>query len=98
MLKQHPGSTGIVWLRRPTPVTTPEAQANKVKGEVLLRATFQVDGRVTNIEVIRPVPYMTESAIYALEHSTFRPATINGKPITVFNVPVRININTVEER
>ena len=96
-LRELPGSAGIAWLRRPTPVTTPEAQANKVKGEVLLRATFQADGRITNIEVIRPVPYMTESAIYALEHSTFRPATVNGKPVTVFNVPVRINV-TVGER
>jgi TonB family protein len=95
-LKEFP-STGITWLRRPTPVTTPEAQANKVRGEVLLRATFQADGRITNIEVIRPVPYMTESAIDALERSTFRPATINGRPITVFNVPVRINV-TVGER
>jgi TonB family protein len=96
-LQEMPGSKGITWLRRPTPVTTPEAQANKVRGEVLLRATFQADGRITNIEVIRAVPYMTESAIDALERSTFRPATVNGRPVTVFNVPVRINV-TVGER
>jgi hypothetical protein len=97
-LKEYPGSTDVVLLRRPTPVITPEAQANKVRGEVLLRATFHADGRITDIEVVRPVPYMTESAIYSLEHSTFRPATINGKPVTVFNLIVRINVTASAER
>jgi periplasmic protein TonB len=94
-LKEIPGSSGITWIRRPTPVTTPEAQANKVKGEVWLRATFRADGTVTNIVVIREVPYMTESAIDALSRSKFRPATINGQPITLTNVPIRVNV-TVE--
>jgi TonB family protein len=96
-LKDYPVSTGITWLRRPTPVTTPEAQVNKVRGEVLLRATFKTDGTITDIQVVKPVPYMTESAIDALERSRFRPATIQGVPVTVRNVIVRINV-TVGER
>jgi TonB family protein len=96
-LKDYPGSTSIAWLRRPTPVTTPEAQANKVRGEVLLRATFKTDGTITDIVVVKPVPYMTESAIDALERSKFRPATIQGVPVTLRNVLVRINV-TIGER
>jgi hypothetical protein len=88
-----PGSTGIVWIYRPTPVITPEAQANKVSGEAQLRATFRSDGTITDIEVINTVPYMTESLIDALKRSKFRPATINGVPVTVRKVIVRIRVS-----
>lgn len=91
-LKDIPGNTGIAWIRRPRPIITPEAQANKVRGEVWLKATFNADGTVTDIEVLHDVPYMTESAKDALLHSRFRPATINGQPITLVGVPVRINV------
>jgi TonB family protein len=93
-LKGIPGSTGITWPRggRPHPIITPEAQANKVSGEVWLRATFHADGTITDIEVLQEVPYMTQSAIDALKHSRFIPATINGQPITLTGVPVRIII------
>jgi len=93
---QTPERTPIVWLHRPTPMITPEAQANKVKGEVWLRATFREDGKITDIEVIREVPFMTESAIDALQRSRFRPATIKGRPVTLVNVPVRINVDVVQ--
>lgn len=96
MIRNYPESIGVVWLHRPTPIITAEAQANKVKGEVWLRATFREDGTITDIEVMREVPFMTESAITALQHSTFRPATIKGRPITLLNVPVRINVGVYE--
>lgn len=92
---QTPERTGIVWLHRPTPVITPEAQANKVKGEVWLRATFGEDGKISDIEVLREVPFMTESAIEALQRSRFRPATIKGRSVTLVGVPVRINVDVV---
>jgi hypothetical protein len=96
MIRNFPDSTGVVWLHRPTPLVTAEAQANKVKGEVWLRATFREDGTITDIEVIREVPFMTESAITALQRSTFRPATIKGRPVTLVNVPVRINVDVFQ--
>lgn len=91
-LKDFPGNAGITWIRRPHPIITPEAQANKVRGEVWLKATFNADGTITDIEVLHDVPYMTESAKEALTHSRFRPATINGQPVTLIGVPVRINV------
>ena len=96
LITKFPDRTPIVWLHRPTPVTTPEAQANKVKGEVWLRATFGEDGRISEIEVIRDVPYMTESAIESLRRSTFRPATIKGRPVTLTKVPVRITVGVFQ--
>lgn len=93
LIHSIPNSTGIVWIHRPSPIITPEAQANKVKGQVQLRATFREDGTITDIEVIRDVPYMTESAIESLRRSKFRPATVKGRPVTLLNVIVVINVN-----
>jgi TonB family protein len=93
-LREMPGNTPFTWIHRPTPVITPEAQANRVVGEVLLRATFRENGTVTDISLIRTdVPEMIESAIESLRRSTFRPATVNGEAVTVRNVPVRVKIH-----
>lgn len=91
-LGKYDGNSGIRWISRPRPIITPEAQAQKVSGTVLLRATFTADGRITDIEIVSPVAYMTESAVDSLQRSRFRPATILGKPVTLTRVPVRIDI------
>jgi Gram-negative bacterial TonB protein C-terminal len=95
-ISMYPDRTPIVWVHRPTPVTTPEAQANKVKGEVWLRATFGEDGKISDIEVISEVPFMTDSAVESLQRSRFRPATIKGRPVTLVGVPVRISVDVVK--
>jgi hypothetical protein len=93
-LREIPGNTPFTWIHRPTPVITPEAQANRVVGEVLLRATFRENGTIADISLIRTdVPEMIESAIESLRRSTFRPATVNGEAVTVRNVPVRVKIH-----
>lgn len=92
-LREIPGSTQFSWVYRPRPVVTPEAIKNKSVGEVLLRATFNANGTITDISVIRSdVPEMTDSAIQSLAQSKFRPATVKGEPVTVRNVVVRVNI------
>jgi hypothetical protein len=92
------GFSPITWIHRPRPVITPEARDHKVGGTVLLRATFRADGTITDIEVTATVEFMTESAIESLQHSTFRPATFNGTPITVRRVPVKIEVNLEESK
>lgn len=92
-LPREIGFTQFRWLYRPTPVVTPEAQENKIAGTVLLRATFHADGRISNVEIVNQVPYMTDSAVDALMKSKFKPATINGKPVTLTRVPVRIDVH-----
>jgi len=87
------GFVPFKWLYRPTPVTTAEAQENKVIGFVVLRASFNADGTVSDIEVVQPVEFMTDSAIDSLRRSKFKPATINGKPVTLRNVPIRVSVH-----
>lgn len=92
LIRNFPNSTGIAWIHRPTPIISPEAQANKAQGDVQLRATFNKDGTITDIEVIRDVLFMAQGAVASLQRSTFHPATINGRPVTVLNVIVVIKV------
>ena len=91
-LSSRPESSNIRWISRPRPRLTAEAQASRVSGTVLLRATFHANGTITDIEIINGVPGMTDSAIESLKNSRFRPATVMGTPVTVTKVPVRIDI------
>ncbi|HSB10030.1 MAG TPA: energy transducer TonB [Blastocatellia bacterium] len=81
------------WIYRPTPTITPEARENQVIGIVLMKATFNADGTISDIEVIMPVEFMTESAKESLQRSTFRPATLNGVPITLRKVPIKVFVH-----
>ena len=92
------GYVPFSWIYRPTPVVTPEAQAYKSGGTVLLQATFRADGTITDIEIRNQVDYMTESAVESLKRSRFRPASINGIPITMFRVLVKIEIELSRRR
>jgi TonB family protein len=87
------GYAPFSWIRRATPIVTPEAQEHKAAGRVLLRATFNADGTITDIEVVNQVEFMTDSAVEALRRSRFRPATVNGVPVTVRRVPVYIDVH-----
>jgi len=88
-----PGYVPYAWLQRVTPMVTPEAQEHKAAGRLFFKATINIDGTLTDIEVIQPVDYMTESAIEALRRARFRPASINGVPITVRRVPLYIDVH-----
>lgn len=94
LINNKSGFRKFEWTYRQRPVITPEAAADQVDGDVLLRATFNADGSITDIEVVNPIPHMTQSAIDALRHCRFRPATLNGEPITLTHVLVIINVTT----
>lgn len=94
LLKTLPGSTGIVWISRVRPIVTPEAQADRVVGYVLLEATFNANGTITDIRVRQSLGSMDEAAIESLRKARFRPATNkNGEPITLLRVPIKVNVN-----
>jgi len=92
-VKSKPGYTSITWIRRLRAVVSQEAQKSVgEESQVWLRATFRNDATITDIEVINGIDFMTEAAIDALKRSTFRPATLNGTPITVRNVVVSVGV------
>lgn len=92
-IKLFRGYRPWTWIHQRRAIVTPEAQENKVMGTVLLRATFNADGTITDIEVLMRVDFMNESAVESLRRSTFRPATINGVPVTVRRVPIKVDVH-----
>jgi TonB family protein len=92
-ISSFPGYRTWSWIHRQRAIVTPEAADNKVIGVVLLRATFNADGTITDIEVVMSVDFMNESAVEALRRSTFHPATINGVPVTVRRVPIKESVH-----
>ncbi|MEW6131153.1 MAG: energy transducer TonB [Acidobacteriota bacterium] len=92
-LPSMPESTGISWISRVRPIVTPEAQENKVYGYVLLEATFNADGTITDIVVRTHLEGMDDAAIAALRKARFRPATVKGQPITLYKVPIKVPVN-----
>lgn len=92
-IKSRPGYRPWTWIQQRRAIITPEAQENKVMGTVLLRATFNADGTITDIEVVMRVDFMNEAAVESLRRSTFRPATINGVPVTVRKVPIKVDVH-----
>ncbi|HMV87676.1 MAG TPA: TonB family protein [Blastocatellia bacterium] len=60
------------------------ARVRKVQGAVVLRVVYYADGRLGNVEVIRPLPYgLTTEAIRAVKKIRFQPAIKDGKPVSV---------------
>jgi TonB family protein len=63
---------------------TEEAKRNGLEGRVILEAVFAADGNLTNIQVYSGLPDgLTEKAIEAANKIKYRPATKDGKPVSV---------------
>jgi TonB family protein len=69
----------------PSPAYTPEARKAKFEGVVLLQVIIQTNGRATDIQVVRSLPYGLEgNAIKAVLKWRFKPARgPDGKPVAV---------------
>lgn len=84
------GVTSPQLLREIKPAYTSDAMRAKVQGTVLLQCIVQVDGSVTNLEVLRsldPIFGLDQEAIKAARQWRFRPGLHLGQP-----VPVEITI------
>ena len=70
----------------PVPLTrvSPKFEAGRgVRGSVLLTGVVTVEGKITNIQVLRSMePLMDDRAVDAFRHYTFSPALLNGKPVS----------------
>ena len=85
----RPGRTKSV-----QPVYPPVAQAARVSGIVILEAVIGVDGRVTDVHVLRSVPLLDEAAIAAVEQWEYTPTLLNDVPVpVVMTVTVTFTLN-----
>jgi TonB family protein len=72
----------VIW--KPTPIYTEEARDDKTEGEVVVDAEFSVDGTVRVLRFVQRLGHgLDEIAVEAIEAITFKPASVNGKPVSV---------------
>lgn len=89
------GITRPVKLSGPTPAYTELARRVRLTGIVILEAVIDERGEVTELEVLRSLPYgLTESALRAVGRWRFEPSTLDGRPVAVlYNLTVRFELN-----
>ena len=72
-------------LAKPAPLYTDEARASGVRGFVVLRAVFGSDGKVRDIVVIKGLGGgLTWQAVDAAQQIKFKPALLDGRPVSMF--------------
>lgn len=78
-------TTKIRLISKPEPQYTMKARQELVSGRVVLRCVFAGDGSVKHILVVQSLPHgLTEASIEAARRIKFEPATLNGKPVSMF--------------
>jgi protein TonB len=55
----------------------------KLSGFVIVAATIDVDGRVTDAKVLRSVPGLDQAALDAVRQWRYRPTLLNGVPVSI---------------
>lgn len=86
-------TTKVRVLAKPEPSYTESAREAGITGTVILRAVFAEDGTIRHILVISGLPLgLTERAIKAARKIKFNPATIDGRPVSMF-IQLEYNFN-----
>lgn len=83
--------TGPAFLRRVMPVYPEQARRLGQEGKVLLRLTIDDRGNLLKVEVLDGAGFgFEEAAVEAVRRSSFRPASIQGKPVvSIARLPIR---------
>jgi serine/threonine-protein kinase len=64
-------------------VYTREALAARVEGTMLVKCVITKTGAVENCRIIKGLPHMNETVVQALRSRTYKPITLQGKPVAV---------------
>jgi TonB family protein len=70
-------------IRDVRPMYPPDAQAAGVQGVVIIEATIDADGRVSNGRILRSIPPLDDAALTAVRQWEFTPTYLNGAPVPV---------------
>jgi len=82
------GMSPPVKVYTPRPLYTEAALRARVRGVVRVQATIDEYGRVAAVRLIQGLPHGLDKAVlYAIKKWIFKPATLNGVPVTVYYTP-----------
>lgn len=83
-----------VLIHRVNPEYPEIARKSRIQGVVILDATVTREGAVENLKVVRGLhPILDQSAMKAVQQWRYKPATLNGKPVTVhFTISVKFKL------
>jgi protein TonB len=59
------------------------ARASRIEGDVVIRATIDATGKVTNMQVVSGPKALQQAALDALRKWKYEPATLNGQPTSI---------------
>jgi TonB family protein len=77
------------------PTSPPEAQMARAQGVVVLDATIDAEGKVSNARVVRSVPLLDAAAVAAVRQWEFTPTVIDGRAVPVI-MTVTVNFTVPE--
>ena len=82
-------------IHTPRPDYTELARRARIQGSVILQVTLDAAGEVTDVKVLRGLPMgLTESAERTVRQWRYHPATLNGKPVSVYmTITVHFQLN-----
>ena len=85
-----------VILSKVEPMYSEEARRARISGIVILEALIDKNGNVTDINVLKPLPFgLDQAAVDAVKQWKFKPALKDGQPVDVaFNLTVNFKIDT----
>ncbi len=77
-------------MTRVVPVYPPEAKKAGIEGTVILGATIDGEGKVTDVTVLESVPGLDQAAVDALKQWVYTPVWLNNQPVIyTFTVAVK---------
>lgn len=77
------GVTKGLCIHRLEPAYPPLARAARVQGDVVLNAVIDVNGQITNLQLVSGHPMLVPSAIEAVKQWRYKPYLLNGTPVEV---------------
>lgn len=71
------------------PTYPADAQAQGLRGIVILDLTIDKNGKVQSVDVVRSIPGLDEAAVEAVKQWEYEPVKVEGKPVVVrLSVPI----------
>jgi protein TonB len=60
-----------------------EARDKGIQGDVILQATIDTNGNITNLNVVKGDPILADASIEAVKQWRYKPYILNGEPVEV---------------